>query len=164
MGRHFGDKGGKGSHIRLIGNFPGCMSQPHRNGQQTWKRTNQRWVTWQQWHLWVHPDRSISEKQKVEADKNDPSLKCLVTLLHETVLLASAFSMEGLQTHANRIRRMTKLCLRWSCRCNWRDATLGGDGGGQLRQKKHVATSSILTFFSFGLLLLIFKISLWHDN
>lgn len=65
-----------------------------------------------------HPDHSISEKQKVEADKNDPSLKCLVILLHETVLLASAFSLEGLQTHANRIRRMNKLGLRWSCCCN----------------------------------------------
>lgn len=35
MESHFGDKGGKGSHIKLTGNFPGRMSQPHRNGQQT---------------------------------------------------------------------------------------------------------------------------------
>ncbi|KAH0508729.1 Heat shock protein HSP 90-alpha [Microtus ochrogaster] len=62
-------------------------------------------------HLEINPDHSIIEtlQQKVEADKNDKSVKDLVILPYETALLSSGFSLEDPQTHANRIYRMIKL-------------------------------------------------------
>ncbi|KAM9207484.1 LOW QUALITY PROTEIN: heat shock protein HSP 90-alpha-like [Dugong dugon] len=62
-------------------------------------------------HLEINPDHSIIEtlRQKAEADKNDKSVKDLVILLYETALLSYGFSLEDLQTHANRIYRMIKL-------------------------------------------------------
>ena len=64
-------------------------------------------------HLEINPDHSImkSLKDKVELDKNDKSVKDLVTLLFETSLLSSGFSLEDPHTHANRIHRMIKLGL-----------------------------------------------------
>lgn len=64
-------------------------------------------------HLEINPDHSIVETlcQKVEADKNDKSVKDLVLLLFETSLMASGFSLENPQGHANRIHRMIKLGL-----------------------------------------------------
>ncbi|ELK02643.1 Heat shock protein HSP 90-alpha [Pteropus alecto] len=63
-------------------------------------------------HLEINPDHSIIEtlRQKAEADKNK-SVKDLVILLYETMLLSSGFSLEDPQTHANRIYRMIKLGL-----------------------------------------------------
>merc|ERR1719204_898863 len=64
-------------------------------------------------HLEINPDHSIVEnlRQRVEADKNDKSVKDLVLLLFETGLLSSGFSLEDPQIHAQRIHRMIKLGL-----------------------------------------------------
>jgi len=64
-------------------------------------------------HLEINPDHVIVEqlRQKVEADKNDKSVKDLVMLLYETSLLTSGFSLEDPGTHATRIHRMIKLGL-----------------------------------------------------
>ncbi|CAF2452495.1 unnamed protein product [Rotaria sp. Silwood2] len=64
-------------------------------------------------HLEVNPDHSIIKtlKAKVDQDKNDKSVKDLVTLLYETSLLASGFTLELPQQHADRIFRMIKLGL-----------------------------------------------------
>jgi molecular chaperone HtpG len=64
-------------------------------------------------HLEINPDHSIikSLREKVEADKNDKSVKDLVILLFETSLLSSGFSLENPQTHAERIFRMIKMGL-----------------------------------------------------
>ena len=64
-------------------------------------------------HLEINPDHSIIKtlKAKVDQDKNDKSVKDLVTLLYETSLLASGFTLELPQQHADRIFRMIKLGL-----------------------------------------------------
>ncbi len=64
-------------------------------------------------HLEINPDHSIVKtlRNKADADKNDKSVKDLVQLLFETALLASGFSLEDPQIHANRIHRMIKLGL-----------------------------------------------------
>nr|ACC43967.1 82 kDa heat shock protein [Philodina roseola] len=64
-------------------------------------------------HLEINPDHSIIKtlKSKVDQDKNDKSVKDLVTLLYETSLLASGFALELPQQHADRIFRMIKLGL-----------------------------------------------------
>ena len=64
-------------------------------------------------HLEINPDHSIIKtlKAKVDQDKNDKSVKDLVTLLYETSLLASGFTLELPQQHADRIFRMVKLGL-----------------------------------------------------
>ena len=64
-------------------------------------------------HLEINPDHSVikSLREKVEADKNDKSVKDLVILLFETSLLSSGFSLENPQTHAERIFRMIKMGL-----------------------------------------------------
>merc|ERR1712113_460412 len=64
-------------------------------------------------HLEINPDHSIVEnlRQRVEADKNDKSVKDLVLLLFETALLSSGFSLEDPAVHAKRIHRMIKLGL-----------------------------------------------------
>jgi len=64
-------------------------------------------------HLEINPDHSIIKtlKNKVDQDKNDKSVKDLVTLLYETSLLASGFTLELPQQHADRIFRMIKLGL-----------------------------------------------------
>lgn len=64
-------------------------------------------------HLEVNPDHPIikSLKVKVDADKNDKSVKDLVILLFETSLLSSGFSLENPQTHGERIFRMIKMGL-----------------------------------------------------
>jgi len=64
-------------------------------------------------HLEINPDHSIMKtlKNKVDQDKNDKSVKDLVTLLYETSLLASGFTLELPQQHADRIFRMIKLGL-----------------------------------------------------
>jgi len=64
-------------------------------------------------HLEINPDHSIIKtlKSKVDQDKNDKSVKDLVTLLYETSLLASGFTLELPQQHADRIFRMIKLGL-----------------------------------------------------
>jgi molecular chaperone HtpG len=63
--------------------------------------------------LEINPDHSIvkSLKERADADKNDKSVKDLVMLLYETSLLASGFTLEDPQIHANRIHRMIKLGL-----------------------------------------------------
>ena len=63
--------------------------------------------------LEINPDHPIMEnlKQKVEADKNDKTVKNLVFLLYETALLASGFMLEDPQVHANRIHRLVNLGL-----------------------------------------------------
>jgi len=64
-------------------------------------------------HLEVNPDHRIMEalKKKVDADKNDKSVKDLVMLLFETALLSSGFSLEDPGVHGSRIHRMIKLGL-----------------------------------------------------
>merc|ERR1719346_309882 len=64
-------------------------------------------------HLEINPDHQIIETllKKVEADKNDKSIKDLVYLLFETSLLGSGFSLENPMIHSNRIYRMIKLGL-----------------------------------------------------
>merc|ERR1719318_725355 len=64
-------------------------------------------------HLEVNPDHQImiQLKKKVEADKNDKSIKDLIVLLYETALLSSGFTLEDPQNHAARIHRMIKLGL-----------------------------------------------------
>jgi len=64
-------------------------------------------------HLEINPDHPIvkSLKSKVDADKNDKSVKDLVVLLFETSLLSSGFSLENPQTHGERIFRMIKMGL-----------------------------------------------------
>lgn len=53
----------------------------------------------------------IALKKKVEADKNDKSIKDLIVLLYETSLLSSGFTLEDPQNHSSRIHRMIKLGL-----------------------------------------------------
>lgn len=64
-------------------------------------------------HLEINPEHQImvALKKKVEADKNDKSIKDLIILLYETSLLSSGFSLEDPQNHASRIHRMIKLGL-----------------------------------------------------
>merc|ERR1712025_903800 len=64
-------------------------------------------------HLEINPEHQImvALKKKVEVDKNDKSIKDLITLLYETALLSSGFSLENPQDHASRIHRMIKLGL-----------------------------------------------------
>merc|ERR1712168_1439768 len=64
-------------------------------------------------HLEINPDNAImiALKKKVDVDKNDKSIKDLITLLYETALLSSGFSLESPQQHAARIHRMIKLGL-----------------------------------------------------
>merc|ERR1711872_560869 len=64
-------------------------------------------------HLEINPDHPIMEtlRKRVEADKNDKSVKDLVMLLFETALLSSGFALEEPTVHAQRIHRMIKLGL-----------------------------------------------------
>jgi len=64
-------------------------------------------------HLEINPEHQImiALKKKVDVDKNDKSIKDLITLLYETALLSSGFSLENPQDHASRIHRMIKLGL-----------------------------------------------------
>merc|ERR1711894_526718 len=64
-------------------------------------------------HLEINPDHSIVEtlRTKVDADKNDKSIKDLISLVYETSLLTSGFTLEEPQNHAKRIHRMVKLGL-----------------------------------------------------
>lgn len=48
-------------------------------------------------------------QQKVEADKNDKTVKRLVLLLFETALLSSSFSLDDPETNSNCICHMIKL-------------------------------------------------------
>merc|ERR1712168_893896 len=63
--------------------------------------------------LEINPENQImvALKKKVDVDKNDKSIKDLITLLYETALLSSGFSLESPQDHASRIHRMIKLGL-----------------------------------------------------
>ena len=64
-------------------------------------------------HLEVNPDHPIMETLhlKAEANKNDKAVKDLVFLLYETSLLASGFTLEDPQIHANRNHWLVKLGL-----------------------------------------------------
>jgi len=64
-------------------------------------------------HLEINPDHPILEqlRTKVEADKNDKSIRDLVMLLYETSLLTSGFNLEDPTVHASRIHRMIRLGL-----------------------------------------------------
>jgi molecular chaperone HtpG len=64
-------------------------------------------------HLEINPEHKIMKalKEKVEANKNDSSIKDLIVLLYETSLLSSGFSLEEPKNHSSRIHRMIKLGL-----------------------------------------------------
>jgi len=64
-------------------------------------------------HLEINAEHQImvALKAKVDADKNDKSIKDLIVLLYETSLLSSGFSLEDPHNHASRIHRMIKLGL-----------------------------------------------------
>merc|ERR1712025_740549 len=64
-------------------------------------------------HLEINPDHQIIKTlaERIEADKNDKSIKDLVFLLYETSLLSSGFTSEQPQIHSSRIYRMIKLGL-----------------------------------------------------
>jgi len=64
-------------------------------------------------HLEINPKHSIVKKihDRLTADANDRTVKDLVSLLFETALLSSGFSLEDPDTHATRIHRMVKLGL-----------------------------------------------------
>lgn len=64
-------------------------------------------------HLEINPENQImiALKRKVDNDKNDKSIKDLITLLYETALLSSGFTLENPQDHSSRIHRMIKLGL-----------------------------------------------------
>ncbi len=64
-------------------------------------------------NLEMNPEHPIVDtlRVKIEKDKGDKSIKDLVMLLYETSLMASGFSLDDPQNHANRIHRMIKLGL-----------------------------------------------------
>lgn len=64
-------------------------------------------------HLEINPDHSVIDtlRVKAEADENDKAVRDLVTLLYETSLLSSGFSLDEPQVHCSRIYRMIKLGL-----------------------------------------------------
>jgi len=63
--------------------------------------------------LEINPTHSIitSIKAKLEADKNDKTVKDLVHLMYETSLLSSGFTLDEPTTFSDRIYRMVKLGL-----------------------------------------------------
>jgi molecular chaperone HtpG len=63
--------------------------------------------------LEINPTHAIVQtlNKKVQADKNDKTVKDLVMLLWDTALLTSGFSLEDPNTFASRIHRMIKLGL-----------------------------------------------------
>ncbi|VDM45210.1 unnamed protein product [Toxocara canis] len=64
-------------------------------------------------HLEINPDHSIIKalRERVDADRNDKTVRDLVVLLFETALLSSGFTLADPHLHASRIYRMVKLGL-----------------------------------------------------
>ena len=95
-------------------------------------------------HLEINPDHSIIKtlKAKVDQDKNDKSVKDLVTLLYETSLLASGFTLELPQQHADRIFRMIKLGLGIDEEDGAEDQSAAGDSTAEMPPLESSADSS----------------------
>lgn len=93
--------------------------------------------------LELNPDHPIVEtlRGKVDKDKNDKSVKDLVMLLYETSLMASGFTLDDPQTHANRIHRMIKLGLGID------DVETTGEGKACDRKVREVFTEDLFFLF-----------------
>lgn len=63
--------------------------------------------------LEVNPDHSIVKalKERVEADKNDKTVKDLTLLMYDTALLSSGFSLDNPSEFASRIVKIVKIGL-----------------------------------------------------
>jgi len=53
----------------------------------------------------------VAINEKVQKDKNDKTVKDLITLLFDTALLSSGFSIQNTNEHSSRLHRMIKLGL-----------------------------------------------------